>query len=280
MFTLAADVSLRILAAAAAVGLVLVVLRVRSGAARHAAWLAVLLAMLTMPVLTAIVPPVEVPVPSALDFGAIAGEPDLYDAFATPARPDFSESQVSRAAAGPDREVPEEDRLFYLPGAAESAYMRAEYIDYMAREKPEAEREKPRTRGAQGFARARQYAKDALALANRHQQAADDHGVIYRAHTVLGVLALKDGDRQVAVEHMRSATAASISDAGRYTSLYGLRGRLVEYLLREGEREPVAEYLEKSAERFLPERDRLLKDAGQVRAGVMPLSYQYAEARR
>ena len=37
MFALAADISLRIVAAAAAVGLVLVVLRVRSGAARHAA---------------------------------------------------------------------------------------------------------------------------------------------------------------------------------------------------------------------------------------------------
>ena len=56
MFALAADMSLRILAAAAAVGLVLVVLRVRSGAARHAAWSAVLLAMLTMPVLMAMVP--------------------------------------------------------------------------------------------------------------------------------------------------------------------------------------------------------------------------------
>jgi hypothetical protein len=66
MFALAADMSLRIVAAAAAVGLVLVVLRVRSGAARHAAWSAVLLAMLTMPGLMAIVPPVEVPVPSTL----------------------------------------------------------------------------------------------------------------------------------------------------------------------------------------------------------------------
>ena len=79
---------------------------------------------------------------------------------------------------------------------------------------------------------------------------------------------------------MRTATAASIADERRYTSYDGLRGRLVEYLLREGERESVAEYLEKSAERFLPERDRLLQDAAQVRAGVMPLSYQYAEARR
>ena len=107
MFALAADISLRILAAAAAVGLLLIVLRVRSGAARHAAWLAVLLAMLTMPVLTAVFPRVEVPVPSALalDLGAITGEPDSYKAFATPASPGFSEPQVSRVAAGPGREV-------------------------------------------------------------------------------------------------------------------------------------------------------------------------------
>ncbi len=66
MFIAALDISLRIIAAAAAVGLVLVVLRVRSGAARHAAWSAVLVAMLMMPLLTAIVPKVDVPVPSAL----------------------------------------------------------------------------------------------------------------------------------------------------------------------------------------------------------------------
>jgi hypothetical protein len=196
-----------------------------------------------------------------------AGAPVAFD--------DFSDTTYAAISA-----LPEDDRLFYLPGAAESAYGRAEYIDYMAREKPEAERQTARKRAAQGFARAREYAKDVLALATRHQQAANDHGVIYRAHTVLGVLALKDGDRQVAIAHMRAATAAPISDAARYTSHQGLRGRLVEYLLREGEREPVIEYLEKSAERFLAERDRLLKDAGQIRAGVMPLSYQYAEARR
>jgi beta-lactamase regulating signal transducer with metallopeptidase domain len=114
MFGVAADISLRILAAAAAVGLVLVVLRVRSGAARHAAWSAVLLAMLTMPLLTAIVPKVDVPVPStlALDLGAIAGQSGIDDsatsvpavrrgqnpaqAVAAPA-PDTGSAQPSRA---------------------------------------------------------------------------------------------------------------------------------------------------------------------------------------
>ena len=49
---------------------------------------------------------------------------------------------------------------------------------------------------------------------------------------------------------------------------------------RAGERSSVAEYLAKSAERYRSERERLLTDAAQIRAGVMPLSCQYAEARR
>jgi hypothetical protein len=196
-----------------------------------------------------------------------AGAPDKFD--------DFSDTTYAAVSA-----LPPEDRLFYLPGAAESAYMRAENIDYTGREKPEAEQAQARQRAAQGFALARRYANDAIALARQHQQAAQDNDVIYRAETVLGVLALKDGDRKAAVEHMRTAGAAPVSDGGRYTSQFGLRARLVEYLLRVGERASVADYLEKSADRIPTERDRLLKDAARIREGVMPLSYQYAEARR
>jgi hypothetical protein len=158
--------------------------------------------------------------------------------------------------------------------------MRAENIDYMFRTKPETQKPDAQTRAEQGFARARQYANDALALAERHRQAPTYGDVVYRAHVALGVLALKDGNRKKAVEHMGMAAAAPVSEATRHTSHSGLRGRLVEYLLREGERESVADFLEKSAERVRRERERLLKDAAQIRAGVMPLSYQYAEARR
>ena len=74
MLALAIDVSLRALAAAAAIALVLRLLRVRSAPIRHAAWSAVLMVMLAMPLLTAIVPRVSVPLPStwALDFGTVA----------------------------------------------------------------------------------------------------------------------------------------------------------------------------------------------------------------
>lgn len=176
--------------------------------------------------------------------------------------------------------LPDEDRLFYLPGAAEGAYMSAEYIEYTATEKAQGqEASAAQQRAAAGFARARQFATDALSLAERHPEAARDYHVLFRAHTVLGVLALKDGDLDAAVEHMRTAGEAPISEAGRFTSHFGLRGRLVEYLLRAGERESVAEYLESSADRFLPERGRLLEDANAIREGRMPSAYQHMLAR-
>jgi hypothetical protein len=159
--------------------------------------------------------------------------------------------------------------------------MSAEYADYTAREKPDAPgAADARNRAVAGFARAGQFANDALALASKHPQAARENHVVYRAHTVLGVLALKDGDRDAAVAHMRTAAAAELPESGRYTSQLGLRQRLVEYLLRAGERESVAAYLEASADRFPAERARLLEDARHIRTGMMPLSYQHAEARR
>jgi hypothetical protein len=59
------DTSLRALAAALAVALVLHLLRVRAAAVLHSTWSAVLFAMLLMPVLPSIVPALPVPVPAA-----------------------------------------------------------------------------------------------------------------------------------------------------------------------------------------------------------------------
>jgi hypothetical protein len=196
-----------------------------------------------------------------------AGARDAFD--------EFTDTMYAAVSA-----LPEHDRLVYLPSAAESAYMRAENIEFTSRSKPDAEAAEGRKKAAQGWARARQYAKDLLALAERHRDSPDYGDAVYRARTVLGVLDLKDGDRRAAVEHMRVAGAAPVSDESRFTRHAGLRGRLVEYLLREGERESVAEYLERSAERSVVEREQLLSDAAKIRAGVMPLAFQYAEASR
>jgi BlaR1 peptidase M56 len=58
---LLADTSIRALAAAMLVAGVLALFRVRAGAVRHAAWTAVLFAMLTMPALSYWVPPITLP---------------------------------------------------------------------------------------------------------------------------------------------------------------------------------------------------------------------------
>jgi beta-lactamase regulating signal transducer with metallopeptidase domain len=59
----ALEASLRVTAVAALVALVLLAARVRSSSVRHAAWVAVLVAMVLMPVLPYCVPAVRVPVP-------------------------------------------------------------------------------------------------------------------------------------------------------------------------------------------------------------------------
>jgi beta-lactamase regulating signal transducer with metallopeptidase domain len=193
--------------------------------------------------------------------------------------------------------LPEEDRLFYLPAEAEVAYMRAEYIDYTwrvqgkslsmraddtagaPRVQAKVLSEEAPTQAARGWQRSRQYARDALALAERHRKSPDHGAAIYRAHVVLGLLALKDGDRRSSVDHMRRAAAAPAVDEMVYVP-GAMRARLVEYLLREGERESVVQFLEASAERFPFEREQLLADAARIRAGVMPLAFQFAEAQR
>jgi tetratricopeptide (TPR) repeat protein len=116
MLALALDVSLRALAAAFAIAIVLRLLRVRSASLRHAAWSAVLIVMLAMPVLTTIVPSVTVSVPSAMtvDFPRVSRlEPalgiqtsevlaDVRPASAETAAP--ATSPVTRTApAPPDR---------------------------------------------------------------------------------------------------------------------------------------------------------------------------------
>ena len=50
-------------------------------------------------------------------------------------------------------------------------------------------------------------------------------------------------------------------------------------LLKAGERETVAEFLEGSARLLPAERERFLKDAAAIRAGKMPWSFQHMVSR-
>jgi beta-lactamase regulating signal transducer with metallopeptidase domain len=61
IFGIFIDSSLRVLLVAASVGLILLAIRVRSSAVRHAAWTAVTCAMILMPILPYCVPPIAIP---------------------------------------------------------------------------------------------------------------------------------------------------------------------------------------------------------------------------
>ena len=125
------------------------------------------------------------------------------------------------------------------------------------------------------WARSKRYAQQTLALAERFRQHPDYGEAIYHAKIVLGALALREGDQATAVRLMLEAADAPPSPGLDVRQFFGLDRRLVNYLLKEGERESVARFLEKSAGLRSAEREQLLKDATAIRAGRMPASHQY-----
>ena len=62
MFEIALEASIRITVAAAVVALALAALRIRASEIRHRAWVAVLFAMLAMPILSRVLPPIVLPI--------------------------------------------------------------------------------------------------------------------------------------------------------------------------------------------------------------------------
>lgn len=90
LFQIAASSSLRIVVVAGVVAMLLAALRVRSGGVRHAAWTAVLAAMLLMPILPRVVPAIAIPL----------GLPQAGDAVPWESAPDG----VAPTASGRDSE--------------------------------------------------------------------------------------------------------------------------------------------------------------------------------
>jgi beta-lactamase regulating signal transducer with metallopeptidase domain len=161
--------------------------------------------------------------------------------------------------------LPDADRLEMLPMLAINAYMGAESEEWTHRETYKA-----------SFAKVKQLADDALALTEKFKTSPQYGPAAYSAHVTRGLMALRDGDRRLAVEHMREATAAL--RAGDVLDSWDQMGqyRLCNYLLTAGERESVAEFYEKSAAFARPNGPSLVKAAKAIRAGLMPEGYQYS----
>jgi hypothetical protein len=171
--------------------------------------------------------------------------------------------------------LPEADRLPALGNLATTAYMGAENLAHTANDEEGARA---------SYERSKKAAHDALTLGSTLREHPAYGVTVYRANLALGTHALRGGDRKAAVRYMLEAVNVSASEQFALSGAmdFSLAGRIVNYLLKAGERESVAEFLERSAQLATADRDRqnrLLKDAAAIRAGVMPLSYQYAVAR-
>jgi hypothetical protein len=126
-------------------------------------------------------------------------------------------------------------------------------------------------------ARVRRYAEEALALAEKFRVDPNYSTVVYRAHLTLGALAIREGDRARAVEHLRAAGDVPGSEELALMST-GLP-TLVHALLDAGERESVAEFLDRLAELNRVDADRWRADASAIREGRMPTTYQLLKRR-
>lgn len=157
------------------------------------------------------------------------------------------------------------ERLAVLPDLADEAYMGAESVLHSRKDQATAN---------ERWALSRKLAKEALALAEKFPQDPDYGTVIYRSKVTLATHALREGDKRQAVRYMLEAVQAPRSQRLATTHIFGLDGRLVNYLLKAGERDSVIRFLEQSADLRDVEREWLLKDAATLRRGIMPMSYQ------
>ena len=157
-----------------------------------------------------------------------------------------------------------------LANRALEGYMVAEDITEYAK--------KDMVAGKQQRDEAKARAEEVLKIAAAHPQEPAYSAAVMTAQHVLATAALRDGDRERAVHHIRESVKVPVSEQIRYAPPFSWM-RPVNRLLKEGEREAVVEFLEAFARLTNSERDRLLKDAQAIREGRMPSSYQHMVAR-
>lgn len=159
----------------------------------------------------------------------------------------------------------ESDRLEVLPMLAIVAYMGGEDAEWNHRPTYQA-----------SFAQAKRLADDALALAAKLKTGPAWGASVYSAHVTRGLIALRDGDRRLAVTHMRAATDGLEEGDTLDGDAQAGQPRLCNYLLTAGERESVAEFYERSSKFAQPNAKLLVDAAKAIREGRMPMGYQYA----
>ena len=166
------------------------------------------------------------------------------------------------------------EKLWRLTMFADQEYLHAEYLDWRARQ-PEGSPFRSRDpqgdkrEAAAAYARSKEYARQALDLAPALEGTTEYPEAVFRAHIALGLNAFREGDRRTAVRHLREASEVPAPSGSP------LESRLVNYMLKHGERETIIEYLERAAlGRTAEQRATMLEAAAAIREGRMPREYQ------
>jgi len=170
------------------------------------------------------------------------------------------EKQAAVVAALADTE-----RIALEPSRTDMEYMQAEYFEYV---------KKDRAAAAVAWDQTKKYAEDLLTLSGALPGDPNRGTAIFSAHVALAALALHDNDKASALEHLEEAVKAPPSDELKH-GFNALWSRVAVGLLKRGERESVARFLDRYAQLNESQRAQLTKSAAAIRAGTMPDFYQY-----
>lgn len=177
--------------------------------------------------------------------------------------PNLETAKTSLYLATASEQQNEADRL---ANRAHERYIMSEDITEHVRKQPE----KAQTERAE----AKQQAEQVLEMAKAHAGDPSYSAAVMTAHHVLATDALREGDRERALLHLRESVKVPTSDRIKYAPPFSWM-RPVNRLLKEGERDGVVQFLEAYAQLTVRERQRLLDDAKAIREGRMPSAYQH-----
>jgi hypothetical protein len=159
--------------------------------------------------------------------------------------------------------LPEAERFQQLPGLARNAYHTLEGISRWDDPNLHDRRELARNQ-------ATRYAEETLKLAPTFRADPNYGTAMYTANMTLSALALRDGDKKKAVEHLRRASQAPASEELTYSDHIVSGWHVIRDLLAQGERQAVIDFLERMARTNLAERIDLREAAAALRRGETP----------
>ncbi len=123
-----------------------------------------------------------------------------------------------------------------------------------------------------GFDAARKSALDVTHKAPGMDKDPDAGTALYQADMLLGLLAMRDHDRKAALKYLRDAAGAPITEDLAYFD-QPITYPVLSWLLKDGERASVIQFLEQFAKTSSVDRAQLLESAALIRKGEKPVWY-------